>query len=104
MNDKELLEYMRKIDKKFNTHIKKGSIEMSLEYYNLCEELMSRGINAIQENERLKEKLEKERKIRKEAIEFMKDCEFDKTDKYIAIGEYQEYKDLLNILDIDKGE
>ena len=65
---------------------------------------MSRGINAIQENERLKEKLEKERKIRKEAIEFMKDCEFDKTDKYIAIGEYQEYKDLLNILDIDKGE
>lgn len=52
----------------------------------------------------LKEQLEKERKARKEAIEFMKNCEFDKTDKYIAIGEYQEYKDLIKILDIDKGE
>lgn len=56
------------------------------------------------ENKQLKEKLEKERKVRKEAVKFMKDCEFDKTDKYIAIGEYQEYKDLLKILDIDKGE
>ena len=57
-----------------------------------------------QENQQLKSKLEASEKARKEAIKFMKDCEFDKTDKYIAIGEYQEYKDLLKILDIDKGE
>ena len=56
------------------------------------------------ENQQLKSKLEASEKARKEAIKFMKDCEFDKTDKYIAIGEYQEYKDLLKILDIDKGE
>ena len=56
------------------------------------------------ELEKLKEQLEKERKVRRKAIEFMKNCEFDKTDKYIAIGEYQEYKELLEILDIDKGE
>lgn len=37
-----------------------------------------------------------------DCLELMKDCEFDKTNKYIAIGEYQEYKDLLNILDIEK--
>lgn len=61
-------------------------------------------IMLLEENKQLKEQLEKERKVRKEAVEFMKDCEFDKTDKYIAIGEYQEYKDLLNVLDIDKGE
>ena len=61
-------------------------------------------LELFRENKQLKKQLEKERKVRKEAIEFMKNCEFDKTDKYIAIGEYQEYKDLLNILDIDKGE
>lgn len=67
-------------------------------------ELFEEMINWKQENQQLKKQLEKERKARKEAIKFMKNCEFDKTDKYIAIGEYQEYKDLLNILDIDKGE
>ena len=32
---------------------------MSLEYYNLCEELMVRGINAMQENQKYKEVIDK---------------------------------------------
>ena len=67
-------------------------------------ELANKIIDLQQENQQLKEQLEKERKVRRKAIEFMKNCEFDKTDKYIAIGEYQEYKELLEILDIAKGE
>lgn len=62
MNDKELLEYMRKVNTNFNTHLENGTIEMSLEYYNLCEELMARGINAMQENQQLKEQLEEAEK------------------------------------------
>lgn len=79
-------------------HIKGGYVS----YY--VDRHVSDYVDKLQkENLKLKDKLEASEKARKEAIEFMKDCEFDKTDKYIAIGEYQEYKDLLNILDIDKG-
>ena len=73
-------------------------------FANNLEQLASNLEQLQQKNQQLKSKLETSEKARKEAIKFMKDCEFDKTDKYIAIGEYQEYKKLLNILDIDKGE
>ena len=73
MNDKELLEYMRKVNTNFNTHLENGTIEMSLEYYNLCEELMARGINAMQENQQLKEKLQqKEDVINKAKVDLEK--------------------------------
>ena len=49
MSDKELIEYMNKIDPNFNSHLEKGTIEMSNEYYDLLEERMARLINKNQE-------------------------------------------------------
>ena len=49
MSDKELEEYTNKIEPNFNSHLEKGTIEMSNEYYNLLEEKMVRLINKNQE-------------------------------------------------------
>lgn len=56
MSDKELEEYIKEIDAKFESHIEKGTIEMTQEYYNLVEERMARLIN---ENQQLKEALDR---------------------------------------------
>ena len=55
MSDKELEEYINKIEPNFNSHLEKGTIEMSNEYYNLLEEKMVRLIN---KNKELKKQLE----------------------------------------------
>lgn len=57
MSDKELEEYIKKVEPNFNSHIEKGTIEMSNEYYNLLEERIRR---LIDENNQLKEKYEKQ--------------------------------------------
>lgn len=49
MSDKELEEYINKIEPNFDSHLEKGTIEMSNEYYNLLEERMARLINENQE-------------------------------------------------------
>ena len=51
MRDKELEEYINKIEPNFDSHLEKGTIEMSNEYYNLLEEKMARLINKNQELE-----------------------------------------------------
>lgn len=56
MDDKELDNYMKKVNPNFDSHIEKGTIEMSNEYYNLLEEKMARLIN---QNHELKEKIKK---------------------------------------------
>lgn len=56
MSNKELDNYMKTVNPNFDSHIEKGTIEMSNEYYNLLEEKMARLIN---ENQELKEKLDK---------------------------------------------
>ena len=56
MSDKELEEYINKIEPNFNSHLEKGTIEMSNEYYNLLEEKMVRLIN---KNQELKERINK---------------------------------------------
>lgn len=56
MTDKELDNYMKTVNPNFDSHIEKGTIEMSNEYYNLLEEKMARLIN---ENQELKERLER---------------------------------------------
>ena len=105
MSDNELINYIKKVEANFKSHIEKGTIEMSLEYYNLCEELMVRGINAIQENQQLKEQLEVSEKARKEAIKFIKSdkicIDIRKTDGSL---DYVDEKELVDILDIDKGK
>ena len=55
MSDKELEEYINKIEPNFDSHLEKGTIEMSNEYYNLLEEKMARLIN---KNQELKKQLE----------------------------------------------
>ena len=62
-------------------------------------------INDIEkENQQLKEQLEEERKARKEAIEFINGTgEMAPYTKSIVMYE-QEIEELLEILDIDKGE
>lgn len=55
MTTKELDNYMKTVNPNFDSHIEKGTIEMSNEYYNLLEEKMARLIN---ENQELKEKIE----------------------------------------------
>ena len=42
MSDKELSDYIKTIDPKFNSNLEKGTIEMTNEYYNLLEEYISR--------------------------------------------------------------
>ena len=52
MSDNELEEYLKTIEPNFDSHIEKGTIEMSNEYYNLLEERMIRLLN---ENKQLKD-------------------------------------------------
>lgn len=60
MSDKELEEYIRTIEPNFDSHIEKGTIEMSNEYYNLLEERMARLIN---ENQELKCQIEEYKRL-----------------------------------------
>ena len=60
MNKEELEEYINKIEPNFNSHLEKGTIEMSNEYYNLLEEKMVRLIN---KNQKLKKQLEEYKKL-----------------------------------------
>lgn len=45
----ELINALNKIEPNFNSHLEKGTVEMSNEYYNLLEEKMVRLINKNQE-------------------------------------------------------
>ena len=49
MTNKELDDYMKTVNPDFDSHIEKGTIEMSNEYYTLLEEKMARIINQNQE-------------------------------------------------------
>ena len=96
MSDKELEEYINKIEPNFDSHLEKGTIEMSNEYYNLLEEKMIRLIN---KNQELKTKIEN-------AIEYINKYENIKAYyEYIDEDEYDEYnydedfkKELIHIL------
>lgn len=59
MTNKELDNYMKTVNPNFDSHIEKGTIEMSNEYYNLLEEKMARLIN---QNKELKKQLEEYKK------------------------------------------
>lgn len=53
----------------------------------------------VEENKQLKEKLEKERKVRKEALDLIEKLRFE---KWAITG--TDIMDVIDILDIDKGE
>lgn len=119
MNDNELIDYIRKVPTNFNSYIEKGTIEMNLEYYNLCEELMARGINSMQENKRLKGSLQTYEILLKANVEENQQLKEQLKQKEDIINKIRElidelyltnddkcydiYKNILNILD-NKGE
>ena len=57
--------------------------------------------NAIRKNQQLKEQLEASERARKEAIELVKNNQ--RKDEFVELNEWQA-RDLISILDIDKGE
>lgn len=72
MTDKELDNYMKTVNPNFTSHIEKGTIEMSNEYYNLLEEKMARLINESQE---LKKQLEERTKMYQNAYDYSQKME-----------------------------
>ena len=68
-------------------------------------ELFNEMNNCKEESKQLKEQLEKSEKARKEAIDKLKKWgEEPDYDMYMKMKDYKEHKEVLNILDIDKGE
>ena len=59
MSDEELEAYIKTIEPNFDSHLEKGTIEMSNEYYNLLEEKMARLINENQELKHILDEFEK---------------------------------------------
>ena len=92
MSDKELEEYINKIEPNFDSHLEKGTIEMSNEYYNLLEEKMARLINKNQE-------LKKENKILRENSEH-NDKVVDKVnwENMLLKKENKQLKDLIDTI------
>lgn len=87
MSDRELEEYIRKIDAKFDSHIEKGTIEMSNEYYNLVEERMAR---LIDKNQQLKEVIA----IKEKQLEEVKNNKTDYTKVNILEMKLDKYKEI----------
>ena len=94
MSDKELEEYINKIEPNFDSHLEKGTIEMSDEYYNLLEEKMVRLIN---KNQELKKQLEesdfKIANLIMDKIELKKQLEVGE-DEYVYDEIYNEMQEL----------
>lgn len=83
MTNEELENYMKTVNSNFDSHIEKGTIEMSNEYYNLLEEKMAR---LITENQELKNQLEEHKNIYiKKVNNFLaENVEPDPEDLYMA--------------------
>lgn len=116
MTDKELDDYMKTVDTNFSSHLEKGTIEMSNEYYNLLEEKMARLINQNQELKKQDEKLDKklfltkneldmrEKSIdnklnqQKEFIKYLEDMLDDENDIFLVVrvkDVLQKYKSII---------
>ena len=100
MSDKELEEYINKIEPNFDSHLEKGTIEMSNEYYNLLEEKMVRLIN---KNQKLKERieyLERSNDRREDTILEQRQEISNLEDNWNILNEYLEkrYKDVTSVM------
>ncbi len=94
MVDKELDNYMKTVNPNFDSHIEKGTIEMSNEYYNLLEEKMARLIN---ENQELKKHLKVPKACNLKALEDYKSYYEDTTREKILEDTYIEYCAYVNL-------
>lgn len=97
MTDKELDNYMKKVNPNFDSHIEKGTIEMSSEYYNLLEEKMARLISENQELKNHLKELKNGYKIKLEKL-LAKGIEPNLEDFYLSEIEHKAnaYDKLLN--------
>lgn len=100
MNEEEIKEQL-KLSKKQNKETRYNYIAQTFNPINFVIKLEKYVIKTLKENQQLKEQLEKERKARKEAIELIK--EKQRKDEFLELNEWQT-RDLIKILDIDKGE
>lgn len=104
-----------KIEPNFDSHLEKGTIEMSNEYYNLLEEKMARLIN---ENQELKLELsgyrqailedkdmlglkEENQELKKqlEEYKYSHSCSFVDTCKNVTIANYNQQKEFIEFLE-----
>lgn len=87
MSDKELEEYIRTIDAKFESHIEKGTIEMTQEYYNLVEERTARLINENQQFKKIKGKNQRTEDVLRQILKYCNylhnDCKYRLNDGHI---------------------
>lgn len=97
MSDKELEEYINKIEPNFDSHLEKGTIEMSNEYYNLLEEKMVRLIN---KNQELKKQLEEN----KDKINWYENFEINKTIDKLRIKHNNQQKEFIKFLEYNYKE
>lgn len=115
MSDKELEEYINKIEPNFDSHLEKGTIEMSNEYYNLLEEKMARLINKNQElkkenkilrenaehNDKVVDKVNWENQSLKKQLEEYKyshSCSFVNICKNVKIANYNQQKEFIEYI------
>ena len=83
MSAKELEEYINKIEPNFNSHLEKGTIEMSNEYYNLLEEKMVRLINKNQELKKQLDYLRRSIERKEQTIIDLQNERVPYTNKYV---------------------
>lgn len=90
MSDKELEEHIKKVEPNFSSHLEKGTIEMSNEFYNLLEERMARLINQNQSlKKQLEEYIKSNMKLEEELSNKRKEYQDTYKDVRIEIKEYK---------------
>lgn len=106
INDK-FIEMYAEMTKKFYDSINEENEKQKdmIEFINYLKELIERNHSLEKENQQLKEQLEASEKARKEAIDYINFLVI--IDTQLAGGRFKDTiwgKELLEILDIDKGE
>lgn len=97
---KSLLDYITNLqeeNERLKEDMKIKDDIISITYNKDTKEYILDRKNYYKINKRLNERLDYKSRVEK-AVEYMKLIEMDKTDKYIPIRDYNEYKKLLNIL------
>lgn len=100
MNSNEIINELEKVESKYKDKVFSTG---ELNIYEMVKSCKYKIQELQQENQQLKEQLEKERKARKEAIDLCNKYIKEINDLHLRIYP-KEYYELLEILDIDKGE
>ncbi len=97
-----ILKENQELKKKINTYENPEDLTLMFMY---CDEKAKDKIKCLeQENQQLKQQLERSEKARKEAVELLKDSSLEVNTREYGNLTVVNSDDLLEILDIDKGE